>query len=154
MAVVARLLTLVDINDRDDEGPDAHRMSMTARHEAVLPDGRRVMLLDRGWSEWLAVVWRGEPSEQERELVEQGGVWASATVEDIKQTARDVVGPDEAFEGRTQADMEASHWDALSRILQEHGVRIERAELRRLPHDVELSDRVQARIGHRAAHTD
>ena len=67
----------------------------------------------------------------------------------MERTARDVVGPDEPFEGRTQADMEASHWDSLARVLQQERVEVEAAELRGLPHDVELSDRVLARIGGR-----
>ncbi len=155
MAVVTRLLTLVDVNDarvsvsarhendrgwsssgtwaevplvdvnNKDEGGDA-RVSVSARHEAVLSDGRRVVLLnDRGWS---------------------GGTWADETVDELERTARFAVGPDEAFEGRTQADMEADHWDALARVLQQQGVEVEAAELKVLPHDVELSDRVLARV--------
>jgi hypothetical protein len=153
MAVVARLRTFVDISDEDDDGPDARRMSVTARHEAVLTDGRRVLLLDdRGWSEQLGA-WGVEPSEQERELVQLPGVWVTETVEDMERTARDVVGPDEPFEGHTKADMEADHWDSLARVLQQEGVEVEAAQLRGLPHDVELSDRVLARIGRGRADT-
>jgi hypothetical protein len=48
MAAVARLLTLVDV---DDEGTGGRQMSVSARHEAVLVDGRHILLLgDRGWS--------------------------------------------------------------------------------------------------------
>jgi hypothetical protein len=155
MAVVARLLTFVDINDQDDHGPDARRMSVSARHEAVLGDGRRVVLLaDRGWSGEIGVAWHREPSEQDRRDFELPGIWASETVEGMKREARFVVGPDEPFEGCTQADMEADHWDALARILQQHGVAVEAAELKVLPHDVELSDRVLARIGRGRATTD
>ena len=65
MAAVARLLTLVDIADQEDDGPDARRLSVSARHEAVLADGRRVVLLeDRGWSEELRVLLDDEPSDQ------------------------------------------------------------------------------------------
>ena len=60
-----------------------------------------------------------------------------------------MVGPDESFEGRTPAEMEASHWDYLTRILQQQGVEVRGAELRALPYDVELSDRVLARLGSR-----
>ena len=124
---------------------------MSARHEAVLADGRRVVLLDdRGWSgELFRVVRGGEPSRQERGLIGLPGVWASETAEEIERTARVVVGPDEPFEGRTQAEMEASHWDSLARVLQQQGVAVQGAELRALPHDVELSDRVLARLGSR-----
>jgi hypothetical protein len=147
VATVARLLTFVDIADEvDDEGPDARRMSVSARHEAVLTDRRRVVLLDdRGWE--LRVVWDGEPSERKGELAAQPGIWAYVTAEEMERTARDVVGPDEPFEGRTQAHMEASHWDYLTRILRERGVEVEAAELKALPHDVELSDRVLVRMG-------
>jgi hypothetical protein len=134
VAVVARLLTLVDIGDGDDDGPDAPRMSLSARHEAILTDGRRVpLLVDRGWS------------------AQQGGGdelranWAFGTVEEIKRTARDVVGPDEPSGERTQADVEASHWEHLAGILRRHGVAAEADELKALPHDVELSDRVLER---------
>jgi hypothetical protein len=48
---------------------------------------------------------------------------------------------------RSRADTEASHWDYLTRILREQGVEVEAAELKALAHDVELSDRVLARIG-------
>ena len=45
---MARLATVVDIHD---VGADAHTMSVSARHEAELADGRRVLLLDgRGWT--------------------------------------------------------------------------------------------------------
>jgi hypothetical protein len=148
MAAVARLLTLVDIADQDDDGPDARRMSVSARHEAVLADGRRVVLLeDRGWSEELRVLLDDEPSKQAREVVEPSSVWAYETVEEMERTARNVVGPDEPFGGRRRADMDASHWDSLARVLRRQGVEVQAAELRELPHDVELSGRVLARIG-------
>jgi hypothetical protein len=148
VAVVSRLLTFVDIADEDDDGPDARRMSMSARHEAVLTDRRRVVLLDdRGWSEQLGVVGDAEPSRQEQRVVEPLRIWAYETAEEIERTARVVVGPDEPFKGHTQAEMEASHWDSLARVLQREGIEVEAAELRALPHDVELSDRVLARLG-------
>jgi hypothetical protein len=87
MAAVARLLTFVDIADHDDDGPDARRMSVSARHEAVLADGRRVVLLeDRGWSEELGVFLDDEPSEEARGLVEPFGIWAYETVEEMERT--------------------------------------------------------------------
>jgi hypothetical protein len=150
MAPVTRLLTFVDIDDANDDGPDARSMSVVTRHEAVLADTRRVVLLDdRGWGGTLGVVWTDTPSAEDRRRHERElpGIWASETVEHMKRTARDVVGPDEPFEGRSEADMEARHWEALAQILREQGVEVEAAELRGLPHDVELSDRVHARIG-------
>jgi hypothetical protein len=95
VSAVTRLLTRVDV-----AGPDARTVAVTARLDAVLADGRRVVLLDdRGWS--------------------GSGGWAHETAAEIERTARFVVGPDEPFEGHSQA----------------------------LRHDVELSDDVLARIG-------
>ena len=67
MAEVARLMTFVDA---DDEVPDARLISVSARHEAVLDDGRRVVLMDdRGWSE-------SGPSN----------IWVETSVQDIVDT--------------------------------------------------------------------
>jgi hypothetical protein len=120
MADVLRLVTFVDIDDRDARG-----LSVSALHQAVLDDGRRVVLLDdRGWTSS-----RGA---------------AVAPVEEIKRTARVVVGPDEPFGDRSQADTDAIHWEALGRTLRGHGVPADAAKLRGLAHDVELSDRLLA----------
>jgi hypothetical protein len=129
MPGVARLVTVVDIRDDD---ADARRLSVSARHEAELVDGRRLLLLDRGWSS-------------------SGGnvldIWAATSVEDVEKTARFVVGPDEPFEGRSQAEMEADHWAFLSETLRLQGVAVDAQELKRLPHDVVLSERLLARVG-------
>lgn len=124
MAAVERLVTTADV---DDGTPDDGRVSVRARHEAVLADGRRLLLLDdRGWA--------------------SSGSWAAVTVQDVDATARMVVGPDEPLEGRTWEESEADHWAYLARILQGHGVSVDPAELRRLPHDVVLGARLRARI--------
>jgi len=48
MSAVTRLVTFVDLAEGVG---DTRQMSFSARHEAVLLDGRRVLLLDdRGWS--------------------------------------------------------------------------------------------------------
>jgi hypothetical protein len=138
VASVVRLVTFVEIRDEGDGAPDPHRISLSARQEAVLADGSRVVLLDdRGWTEFRVVGGR-EPSFD---------IWAHATPEQIERTARAVVGQDEPFEGRTREEMAASHWETLARKLREQGVEVESAGLRGLPHDVELSDRVLARVG-------
>ena len=63
-------------------------MSVSARHEAVLADGRRIVLLDdRGWSGGVRVAEGGT-------VTALRGVWAYETVEEIQRTARFVVGPD------------------------------------------------------------
>jgi len=118
------LLTIVDIADGDDGGPDGRRLSLSARHEAVLADRRRVVLLDdRGWSEELRAVQVGDASREEGRALEPLGIWAYQTAEDIERTARVVVGPDEPFEARTHPDMEASHWDSGPKAFGRRGSR-------------------------------
>jgi hypothetical protein len=127
VAPVARLVTFVDV-----DVADTRQMSLSARHEAVLVDGRRLLLLDdRGWSA------SGPP-----------GIWARTSVEDIEDTARVVVGPDEPFGGRSHEDMEADHWAQLTGVLRHQGVVADALDLKRLPHDVVLSERLLARVGH------
>ena len=126
MVAVARLVTLLELRDAD-----ARRMSVSARHEAELVDGRRVLLLDdRGWSSSANVP----------------DIWALTSVAQIEETARTVVGPDEPYDGRSQEDMEADHWASLSEILRRQGVVVDAPELKRLPHDVVLSERLLARV--------
>lgn len=85
-------------------------------------------------------------------MTEAGGVhgapdgWKRASVEEIEADARTVVGPDEPYGSHSQADMESDHWSCLAGILRRQGVHIDAEELSRLPHDVELSERLQARI--------
>ena len=134
MTAVERLVTLVDI--ADDPG-DAHHMSVSARHEAVLADGRSVLLLDgRGWSSRLNRRW-GKWSADD--------IWATTSVGEIDETARMVVGPDEPF-GGTTAETEAAHWAALSGVLRQAGVDADPDELKQLPHEVTVSERLRARL--------
>ena len=121
-------MTSVDLSDDAD---DDRRLSVSARHEAELAGGRRVLLLDdRGWSA------SGPPD-----------IWAHTSVEEIADTARTVVGPDEPHGGRSAADMAADHWTEMAGRLRRSGVVVDAAELRRLPHDVVLSERVVRRAG-------
>jgi hypothetical protein len=159
MSEVARLLTVVDIDDsapaaRDPEahlvdGPpaegaepgqapptsrevidDPREMFFSALHQAVLRDGRRLTLLDdRGWGVH-------GPSD----------IWQRASVEEIEAVARTVVGPDEPYGSHSQADTESDHWSTLADILRQQGVQIDAEELSRLPHDVELTERLRDRI--------
>jgi hypothetical protein len=162
MPRVVRLVTLVDVAEGSDVGGisasmprevrgwtdarpgaggdvDPHRISLSARHEAVLKDGRRLLLLDdRGWTEEA----RGAGADDIDDL------WALTPERDIVETARVVVGPDEPFGGRSQDEMETDHWNALAENLRAHGVVVDAGELRRLPHDVVLSDRLRARLPH------
>ena len=43
--------------------------------------------------------------------------------------------------------MATDHWNALAEILLAQGVVVDAGELRQLPHEVELSDRLRARLG-------
>ncbi|BCJ33722.1 hypothetical protein Athai_12250 [Actinocatenispora thailandica] len=127
MTEVVRLRTVVDV---DAAGSSHRNLSATARHEAVLDDGRRVLLLDdRGWGA------SGPP-----------GIWAATSVADIEDTARMVVGPDEPSAGHTATDMAADHWAHLAALLHRSGVTVDADRLARLPHDVVLSDRLRARL--------
>ncbi len=144
MAAVARLVTLVDV---EDDVADARQMSASARHEAVLVDGRHVLLLDdRGWSSspFFPV---GEAPDDDAWRQDVPDIWAVTSVEDIVKTARAVVGPDEPFDGRSQEDMEADHWAYLTGVLRQQGVIVDALELKRLPHHVVLSERLLARVG-------
>jgi hypothetical protein len=139
MSVVARLVTLVDLRDNDLGG----QMSFSARHEAVLEDGRRLLLLDdRGWSS--SFLRTTADSDSAREVPD---FWATASREEIEKTARFVVGPDEPFDGRSREDMEGDHWAYLSGILRQQRVAADADELRSLPHDVVLSERLIAVLG-------
>lgn len=128
MTVVTRLVTYTDLHVG---ATSARQLSVSARLEAELADGRSVVLLDdRGWS-------TSGPA----------GIPALTSTEDIEETARTVVGPDEPFGGRTQEQMAAGHWGYLAGILGRHGVDVPAHELERLPHDVVLSERLRAWIG-------
>lgn len=126
MSAVTRLVTFVDVDDQAED----QQISVSARHEAQLADGSRVLLLnDRGWGV------SGPPD-----------IWARTSVEDIVDTTRTVVGSDQPFGDRSPDDMEADHWASLQQIAQRQGVIVDAAELRQLPHDVVLSRRLLARI--------
>jgi hypothetical protein len=130
VAAVTRLVTLVDA---DGDVADARRMTVSVRQEAVLADGRHVLLLgDRGWSSTLHGL---------------GDVWAETSVEEIEDTARVVIGPDEPPAGYSWEDVEADHWAYLADVLRQQGVAVDAVELQRLPHDVVLGRRLLAHIG-------
>lgn len=130
MTAVTRLMTLVEV---DEEAATSWQMSVSVRHEAVLADGRRLLLLgDRGWGS---------------SAVGIADIWSTISAEEVENTARTVVGPDEPFGVRSQEDMEADHWSYLANVLRQQGVIVDVAELRRLPHDVVLGRRLLGRIG-------
>lgn len=79
MRPLARLVTYVDAAP----GPPSN-VSVKARHELELGDGRRVLLFDdRGWG--------------------STGAWTDSSVADLERACRGAVGPDEPFnEGYAQ----------------------------------------------------
>lgn len=133
MPDVVRLETVADLQRAED----ARDMSVSARLEAVLADGGRIVLLEgRGWTESLRGVGADETD-----------VWTTTSAAEIARTARLVVGPDEAYGGRSQSEMDAGHWTTLAETLRAQGVDVSPDDLRRLPHDVALSERLRARLG-------
>ena len=108
---MTRLVTFVDI---DDQVADVRQVSVSARHEALLANGRHVLLLDdRGWG-------ASGPSD----------IWARTSVEDIVDAARMVVGPDESSGGRSHEDLEADHWAQLTDVLRQRGIQADALELK------------------------
>ena len=137
MSAVTRLVTFVEV---DAEAPDGRRISFSARHEAVLADGRRRTLLDdRGWTEAI----RGAPPGAD--------FWTLTAAEDIEDTARAVVGPDEPPDGVSHEAAEADHWAWMAEVLQRQGVAVDAQTLAQLPHDVVLSEPLRARLAAQAA---
>ena len=122
MSEVERLVTVVDLDDRDPRGHSAW-----AHLHAALRDGKRLVLLnDRGWSSSAAIT--------------DGGL------RDIEGTARMVVGPDGPGPGQTDEQVETSYWRFLASKLHDAGIEVEAGELKRLPHDVEIGERMRSRL--------
>ena len=97
---------------------------------ATLSDGRRLVLTDdRGWG-----------SSGPRG-VGRDGLWAYETVETIESTVRNVVLPDDAEETG-----EEHPWTWLAERIRALGVETTPEELRQLPYDVVLSDRLRTRL--------
>jgi hypothetical protein len=141
VTTVVRLLTIVDVRDGES---DARTMSVSARQEAVLADGRRILLLDgRGWTSTLMRMRIPDDGEAREDVTD---IWAVTSVEEMEQSARTVVGPDEPFAGYTREELDDGHWAHLSDVLRQHGVVVDAPELRQLPHDVRLSERLLARV--------
>jgi hypothetical protein len=119
---VERLVTVVDLDDRDPSGHSAW-----AHLHAALRQGTWLVLLnDRGWSSGAAI--------------------AERSLREIETTARMVVGPDGPGPGQTDEQVEGLHWQFLVRKLHDAGIEVEVGELRRLPHDIEIGDRLRSRL--------
>jgi hypothetical protein len=137
---VVRLLTFVDVVEA---GRD--RLSLSARHEAVLADGRHVLLLDdRGWTSSGDRGWTSSGDRGWTGSGEASDFGAALSIEEVEREARFVVGPDEPVEGRSQEEEAALHWGTLAEKLRREGIDIGASDLRRLPHDVVLSERARA----------
>lgn len=118
-----RLVTFADVNDQAGD-----KVSVSAFHVVELDDGSRVLLLDdRGWG--------------------SSGTWAMCSVDEIQETTRMVVGPDEPAAGLSYEDEEQLHWAYLQQIAQRRGVAVDAYELSQLPHDVVLTERLRACVG-------
>ncbi|UCM88494.1 hypothetical protein [Streptomyces marincola] len=125
MPDVTRLVTHAEL---EEATTNDRQLSVSARLEAVLADGRSVVLLDdRGWSQ------SGPP-----------GTHSYISAEEVEATARTVVGPDEPFGGRTWEQMENDHWGHLAGLLRHRGVDVTGDRLAELPHDVVLGERLRA----------
>lgn len=134
---VVHVMPLLTFGEVADPVANPRLLSVSARHEAVLWNGDRVLLLDdRGWSESIFTTDGSGPPD----------IWSTSTAGDIADTARVVVGPDEPFAGYSQEDMESSHWDTLATVLQREGVDIEETALSELPHEVVLGEELLARL--------
>jgi hypothetical protein len=135
---VARLVTAVDLHAHP--AGSAHA-SISARHEAVLPDGRHILIFDdRGWS-WTAHHAGGADGPTTLDP------WVATTLEEIEFAARMVVGPDEPRRGQSQDDASAAHWSHVADVLQAQGVDVMPHELVGLPHDVVVGEQLRARLG-------
>jgi hypothetical protein len=109
-----------------------------------------LLLDDRGWTWSSLITVQAGASDPDSRREQHPDMWAMTSVEDIEQTARMVVGPDEPSDGFSQEDAEQGHWAYLTDVLRQHGVVGDASDLRRLPHDVVLSDRLLARVGRSA----
>jgi hypothetical protein len=122
MSEVERLVTVVDLDDRNPGGHSAR-----AHLYAALRSGKRIVLLDdRGWSGSAAI-------DEE-------------TLQEVADTARMVVGPDGPGPGETVEQMEACYWQLLVSKLHDGGFDAEAGDLTGLAHDVEISERLRSRL--------
>lgn len=113
------------IRARIDEAVANFRRSInfTVWEFAETTDGQRLMLNERGFSSSMGGA---------------GDHWAHMRLEEIADDARELFWLDE-YDGAED------HCADLSGQLLAHGVRITAGELRRLPYEVQLSDRLRAR---------
>ncbi|MFL5913356.1 MAG: hypothetical protein ACJ768_22660 [Gaiellaceae bacterium] len=124
----------------DEDGTDPARQTFSARHEAVLADGRRVVLDNAGWSEWTLRLEDGQMTKVSPPEF--------PTRQSIEEHARIQVGPElPPRYTDTEAEVVEAHWRYLARVLESNGIDVDPSDLSALPHDVEFSDRIRARLG-------
>lgn len=127
---VARLKTLVSFGEDTPE-----RASVALELFAVLENGTEHLLLaDRGFcwalssapaSHWTGMMWSDE----------------------LKDSARACVGPDEPRESQTPSQAEHDHWSVLADDLRiVRGVTTTPAQLAKTPHDVVFDDAITRRL--------
>ena len=122
MSTIIRLVSFADISD-----PASETVEVSVLHQAELDNGKLVLLLDdRGWS--------------------SSARWSDAQLQDLEETARVVVGPDEPYGAQSREDAENGYWSFIQEVLARQGVEVGVAELRRTRHDVVLSKRLQDRL--------
>ncbi|WP_432548368.1 hypothetical protein [Kineococcus sp. SYSU DK004] len=125
-----RLVTSVELDEVPEPDPEERRLAVSALLALEVTAGRRVVLFDdRGWAA------SGPP-----------GLWPRTTADEIAQTARVVVGPDEPFDGSSPEEAAARYWSHLAATARSHGVDVGADALAALPHDVELGPGLRARL--------
>jgi hypothetical protein len=117
---------------REDTGAELARFDEAVHfsvHElAVLADGREVLVGERGWS-----------STPHGMSVEE--LWAHLDEQGLTETVLSVVLPDDD-------EPEEEHpYDELAQALVEQGVEVTAEDLRGVPYEVELSERLRHRLG-------
>jgi hypothetical protein len=116
---VERLVTVVDLDERNQSGHSAR----AHLYIELSSGGRHLLLDDRGWG--------GSGELGQRDLRE------------IEDTARMVVGPDGPGPGETDEQMQAWYWEWMEHKLRDNGISAGADELKALPHDVELGERLR-----------
>jgi hypothetical protein len=123
MAQVVELVAECELVERA-----GNRTSFEVVEYAVLPDGRRVTLLDdRGWSQTT----HGLPAGEQWPL----------TADDVRRDVLAVVLPDDA-----ETSGEDHEWGWFVERLHDAGVDVTRDELRALPYRIVFGDRLRAAL--------
>lgn len=109
---------------------DGRSVSFTVTEFATLDDGRRIVLrgdlgFTTGWGSSVATT---------------SAVWSSYTAESITRDVLNVVLPDDDDTG------EDHPWAWLAELARSQGLRVTADDLRDLPYEVELADRVRRLI--------